>query len=102
MASCPQCQARVGWRAIFFPSALAGIVCPACHASLEPEPWRYAVLNVLAMLAGSGVFQSLQLRGLGLILRLFGFFATYLLVIWLLQDFLVRLRMRRPTVLSIR
>jgi len=102
MASCPQCQAQVGWRAVFFASALAGVVCPGCQASLEPERWRYVLLNVLAMLAGFGVLHGLRLRGLGLVLRLLGFFAAYLLATLLLQDALVRLRMRRPAVPSIR
>ena len=102
MASCPQCQAQVGWRAVFFASALAGVVCPGCQASLEPERWRYVLLNVLAMLAGFGVLHGLRLRGLGLVLRLLGFFGAYLLVSLLLQDALVRLRMRRPTVPSLR
>jgi hypothetical protein len=35
-------------------------------------------------------------------LRLLGFFGAYLLVSLLLQDALVRLRMRRPTVPSLR
>jgi hypothetical protein len=48
------------------------------------------------------VLHGLRLRGLGLVLRLLGFFAAYLLATLLLQDALVRLRMRRPTVPSIR
>ncbi len=102
MATCPQCRFEVGWRAVFFASALGGIVCPSCRRSLEAEPRRFALLTALTMLVGLAVMHLLRRLGLGLLPGWLGFLAASAAVSFLLSDSLVRLRDKRPIVPTIK
>lgn len=102
MPACPKCQSEVGWRAVMFASVLGGVVCPACRASLEPEPKRYTTLNLVAILAGFAVQYVLRSQGYPLPLQLAGLLGGYAFLWLLFFDSVVHLREKRPSVPSIR
>jgi peptidoglycan/LPS O-acetylase OafA/YrhL len=101
MGICPQCNQEVSARAILFPSALGGVVCRHCRASLESDGRSRALLGVLAIGAMVGAhFVVGEARPVWM--RLPAELGAALAVSLALAGRVTRLRLKRPSIPSLR
>ncbi|HUC42148.1 MAG TPA: hypothetical protein VL913_00240 [Candidatus Micrarchaeaceae archaeon] len=94
--TCPQCNERVPFSALFKATHVSGVVCPKCQASLSPGAVCTIVLTILAFGAGEIALLLLKRFTGEIWLAIVGFVLAAAIVYAVLGPMMMRLRLKHP------